>query len=105
TLNMATDAEAEATVHNWVVNTGSWLLYLASLALFAAAFVVWERSALSGSPESRVPSSESSEAGSGLWTLDSGLPKGVEWALMAALFAVALFLRLRDLESVPPGLW
>src|SRR5207248_3540951 len=105
TLNMASDAEAQQTAQNWGVNTGSWLLYLASLALFAAAFVIWERSALSGSRESGVQSLESSKPDFGLRTQDSGLPRGVEWALMASLFAVALFLRLRDLDNVPPGLW
>src|SRR5437867_1035049 len=80
TLNMATDAEQ--TAHNWGVNTGSWLLYLASLALFAAAFVVWERSAPAGSTEYRVPSTESGLGDSVLGTRYSVLPKGVEWALI-----------------------
>ena len=32
------------TVPGWPVNTGSWLLYIAGVLLFAGAWVMWERS-------------------------------------------------------------
>ncbi|MFL5732488.1 MAG: PA14 domain-containing protein, partial [Chloroflexia bacterium] len=35
-------ADPASTAQNWWVNNGSWLMYIASLLLFALAFVVWE---------------------------------------------------------------
>ncbi|HUS17183.1 MAG TPA: glycosyltransferase family 39 protein, partial [Chloroflexia bacterium] len=74
-------------------NTGAWLLWIAALLLFGAAWVVWERSV--GAP---------AEGATGDSPGDS-LPRVVEWLLPAGLFGVAALLRFTDLESVPPGLW
>ncbi|MEO6457260.1 MAG: PA14 domain-containing protein, partial [Chloroflexia bacterium] len=82
----------EAGTPNWAVNNASWLLYILSLLFFAAAFVVWERS---DHPRSERPE----------YIPGDRLPRRVEWVLMAGLLALALMLRLPDLDNVPPGLW
>ncbi len=80
--------------HDWVANTGSWLLYIASLVLFGLAFVMWERTA----PPPSQGGIEADPPG-------DRLPRRIEWLLITGLFALALLLRLPDLASAPPGLW
>src|SRR5579859_1551889 len=74
-------------------NTGAWLLWIAALLLFGAAFVAWERQA--------PASLEGAPAG----PAGDRLPQRVEWLVMAGLGAAALLLRLPNLDTVPPGLW
>ncbi|HUS13839.1 MAG TPA: glycosyltransferase family 39 protein, partial [Chloroflexia bacterium] len=74
-------------------NTGAWLLWIAALLLFGAAWAVWESSTLP--PAAAAPADPSADR----------LPRGYEWLLLAALFALGLLLRLPNLQSVPPGLW
>ncbi|MFL5734120.1 MAG: PA14 domain-containing protein [Chloroflexia bacterium] len=88
-LNGANDPNT--VTGNWPVNSGSWLLYLVSLGLFAAAFVVWERSTRQAYSAIEAPGPR------------ERLQRYPEWAIMAILFAIALFLRLRDINSIPPG--
>ena len=78
---------------DWWANTGSWLLFAASLILFGAAWLVWERKAtvVNKGVEVTHPSDR--------------LPRRLEWALILGLFAGATFLRLWNLESAPPGFW
>lgn len=85
---------AETTVPaNWPVNTGSWLLYIVSLLLFGAAFVVWERT--TRPPEESATADPSEDR----------LPGKVEWIVMAALFGLAFVFRVPNLDFAPPGLW
>lgn len=95
-LFISLNASGDATpAPPWSVNTGSWLLYIASLLLFAAAFIVWERN---------IPVTQSQlEA-------ENAMPRGrlsrrTEWLVMAGLLALALVVRLPNLDSAPPGLW
>lgn len=78
---------------SWLVNTGSWLLWILSLFLFAAAWVVWERSTLA--PAENLAADPSGDK----------LPVRIEWLVMAGLLGLALLLRLPNLENAPPGLW
>ncbi|HUS14479.1 MAG TPA: hypothetical protein VM536_05595, partial [Chloroflexia bacterium] len=71
-------------------NTGAWLLWIAALLLFGAAWAVWESSTLP--PAAATPADPSADR----------LPRGYEWLLLAALFALGLLLRLPNLQSVPP---
>lgn len=87
-LNDADPARAPG----WLVNDGSWLLWVLALAAFAVGIVVWQRSAPAPSAAPRrgwpqVP------------------PRRVEIPIFVALTAAALALRLPDLGSIPPGLW
>ena len=84
---------ANIIVENWPVNTGSWLLYIASLVLFGLAFVVWERTTKppQEGPDPSPPADR--------------LPRWLWWATIVVLFAVSLFVRVDNLENVPPGLW
>ncbi len=93
TLNAA--APPESVAGNWWVNTGSWVLYLTTLLLFGAAFVVWERTTRWPQVSGWLPGSSQ----------EHGLSRQTEWTLMFVLFGLALLLRLRNLETVPPGLW
>ncbi len=79
----------------WPVNTGSWLLYISSLLLFAAAFTVWERN--TPATEGQIEAENAMPGGR--------LPRRIEWFVMAGLLALALIVRLPNLESAPPGLW
>lgn len=78
---------------SWLVNTGSWLLWILSLFLFAAAWVVWERN--TPAPAENIAAEPPGDK----------LPVRIEWVVMAGLFGLALLLRLPNLESAPPGLW
>lgn len=92
-LFISLNANNQNPAADWWANTGSWLLYIASLLLFGAAFVVWERSReiATATPGSPPPGDQ--------------LPRRVEWTLMGALLVLALVLRLPELNSAPPGLW
>jgi 4-amino-4-deoxy-L-arabinose transferase-like glycosyltransferase len=94
------------TVPGWPVNTGSWLLYMAGLLLFAGAWVVWERSvpaATTAAETQGILAVEATQAGRrSIWRVP---PSRVEWIVMAALTLLALALRLPGLDSAPPGLW
>jgi sugar lactone lactonase YvrE len=100
-LFAALNADPEAAKTNWLVNTGSWLLYVASLVCYGAAFVVWER-ALSRELHRHQPSDAPDPR---LTAMRDRLPRRVEWLIMAGLLLVALALRFVNLDSVPPGLW
>jgi 4-amino-4-deoxy-L-arabinose transferase-like glycosyltransferase len=87
-LNDAGDTGSPGTLSN----DGSWLLWILSLAAFAAGVWVWQRSA---------PRPSSAPGPS--WP--SVLPRRLEVPLLAGLTAAALALRLPDLGSIPHGLW
>jgi len=76
----------------WGANNGSWLVYLASLACFAAGVAFWRR---------HEPAPErAAERG---WP--PTLPRQVELVVVVVLTAVALPLRFSALGSIPHGLW
>ena len=77
----------------WLVNDGSWLLYVASLLAFAIGVAAWARSA---QPTHRA---ERPAVGG------EQLTRRVEVPLVGTLLALALVLRLVHLDSLPPGLW
>jgi hypothetical protein len=90
-LNNNPDPTAPA--QGWLINTGSWLLYIISLLLYGAAWVVWERSAPGTTPSAHV-------------TPPGGfLPRRTEWVILAVLFLAALLLRVINLDDLPQGLW
>lgn len=76
-----------------LVSNGAWLLFLASLALFGAALIVWESGAKGGS---RVYSADPQP---------DQLPRWVESGVVLALFILALLLRVINLDHAPPGMW
>jgi hypothetical protein len=81
-------------------NTGTWVLWIASLLLFGLGAVQWERQVPSGSKESAAQKTPAPG-----WGEEQLLPRNIEWAIIAGLFVGALVLRLVNLESTPPGLW
>jgi hypothetical protein len=91
-LFLSLNSAPEQAKADWWTNTGSWLLYIAAILLFAFAFIVWERSA---------PPTYSAE------TPPPGdrLPRRLEWVIMGALLLLALLLRVPGLENAPPGLY
>jgi len=74
----------------WLINDGSWLLYVSSLLAFAIGIAAWGRSA----SLARTPAAGREQ-----------LAPRVELPLVGTLVAVALALRLIHLDSIPPGLW
>jgi sugar lactone lactonase YvrE len=74
-------------------NTGAWLLWIAALLLFGAAWVVWERNT-PAPPAGTLPDPPADR-----------LPVRIEWLVMGVLLLGALGLRLFSLDNVPPGLW
>lgn len=87
-LNDATTAQEAG----WPANVGSWLLWLASLASFAAGLVLLgrhRRTVRLGPPPGWPPT----------------LPRRTELAIVGTLSAVALALRVPALGAIPPGLW
>src|SRR5687768_14631577 len=80
-LFLSLNAAPEPARGDWWTNTGSWLLYITAILLFAFAFIVWERS---------VPTTYSTE------TPPPGdhLPRRLEWVMMGALLLLALLLRV-----------
>lgn len=93
-LILSSNFENPAIAGNWLVNNGSWLLYLLSLLFFASALIVWERKA----PQAGfVLSSKTSDP--------ARLPAKVEWSLVTVLTLAAFVLRVFNLKNVPPGLW
>jgi hypothetical protein len=95
----------------WLTNTGSWLLWIAALLLFATAWVLWERSVGAPTVDDRrwtVDDREQTDAASNatVHRLPSTvLPTRWHWTIMAALFLLAVLLRFPNLENAPPGLW
>lgn len=74
----------------WLINDGSWLLYVSSLLAFAIGIAGWSRSAA----HARAPAVGGEQ-----------LRRRLELPLVAMLFAVAVALRLVELDRIPPGLW
>ncbi|HUS14550.1 MAG TPA: glycosyltransferase family 39 protein [Chloroflexia bacterium] len=87
------NAAPTTTTQPFLINSGPWLLYGAALMLLGAAVLVWERHC---APVPTTPA-----AG---WPGER-LPPALEWASMGGMLALALLLRLTNLERVPPGLW
>ena len=83
----------------WLINTGSWLLYVLALVMFGAAWAVWEfkRPDIDVTTGKTVDAMEAAGRGS-IHPLYSGL-------IMLALLVLGLSLRLPGLDSVPAGLW
>jgi hypothetical protein len=77
----------------WLINDGSWLLYVASLLAFAIGIAAWGRSVRSVSlPRTAAVGGEQ-------------LAPRLELFLVGTLVSLALGLRLIHLDSIPPGLW
>jgi 4-amino-4-deoxy-L-arabinose transferase-like glycosyltransferase len=74
----------------WLINDGSWLLYVSSLIAFAIGIAAWGRS-VRLTPTPAVGGEQ--------------LTPRLELPLVGGLVAVALALRLIHLDSIPPGLW
>jgi 4-amino-4-deoxy-L-arabinose transferase-like glycosyltransferase/sugar lactone lactonase YvrE len=82
-----------SVTQNWWVNNGSWLLWIASMLFFGLAFLYWGRT-------TRPP-----EEGENPNPPGDRFPRWLEWAVVLGLFGVALYFRVKDLETVPAGLW
>lgn len=91
-LNAILDTEPAP---GWLINTGPWVLYVASLLFFVAALVVWER----GNPATLGDTESAKPVPGGL------LPRRIEWLIIVGFFILALLLRVPNLENAPPGLW
>jgi 4-amino-4-deoxy-L-arabinose transferase-like glycosyltransferase len=74
----------------WLINDGSWLLYVSSLLAFAIGIAAWGRSA----SLARTPAVGGEQ-----------LAPRLELPLVGTLVVLALALRLIHLDSIPPGLW
>lgn len=93
------NANPEEAARSWVVNSGSWILYLASLFAWVFAFVVREG-------ELSVSSAPIVGIADSLGAAPLGfLPRRVEWAVAGALGALALALRFVNLGRLPIGFW
>ena len=98
----------------WLTNTGSWLLWIAALLMFATAWVLWERSAAAPTKDEGRRTKDDVDAkretrneidSSVLSPQPSVLPTRWHWAIMGGLFLLAVLLRFPNLENAPPGLW
>jgi hypothetical protein len=103
-LFFSLNSTQQASVAPWPANTGSWILYLASLLLFGAAWIVWERNRPNAESGSRNEESETASAPSHRIP-NSTFRIRIEWLVIVALTVLALALRVINLDSAPPGLW
>ncbi len=102
------NALPEAEVNTgWLTNTGAWLMWIAAMLLFGAAWVVWERSvppAIETDGQQALKDEQKGASGAeGVWR--GGLSPRWHWAIIIGLFVLAMALRFPNLENAPPGLW
>ena len=105
-LFIALSATLDRTSQGWLINTGSWLLFILALVSFGLAWAVWERS-VPGPPQeqaSTIPSAPSSLSPARS-ALQKALGSRSSLIIMAALFVLSLAFRLPGLDNAPPGLW
>ena len=73
--------------------TPAWLFFLAGLACFGLALIIWEIGA------GRRGGALSADPG------PDQLPRWLEGLVLAGFFLAALFVRFNNLDNAPPGLW
>ncbi len=120
-LFFALNSTPDNTVADWPINTGPWLLYIASVLLFAAAWIVWERNRPTdcGLPNNLGKESTANDEGNSINSPESKAQKSAirnpqsaiersairDWSVVIALFVLAFILRVPNLDSAPPGFW
>ena len=105
-LFISLSATLDRTSQGWLINTGSWLLFILALVFFGLAWAVWERNVPGPSLEQAgtLPSDDSSPSPV-RFALRKALGSRSSLIVMAALFVLSLAFRLPGLDSAPPGLW